>query len=78
MVATELGGTLWPAGEALVSWICAQRAQSHARLIPEVASSPLGTVLELGAGTGAVSIALSLLGAPHVLATDGDPPSCEL
>jgi len=62
-----------------VQWLAAQRAGTHARLIPEVASVPLPhTVLELGAGTGVVSIALSLLGAPSVTATDGDPASCEL
>eukprot|EP00966_Prymnesium_polylepis_P197613 4579337-Prymnesium_polylepis.1 len=72
------GGTVWPCGEALVQWIGAQRAGTHANLVSEVASAPIGSILELGAGTGVVSIALSLLGAPHVTATDGDPQSCEL
>lgn len=72
------GGTVWPAGEALVQWLAAQRTGTHASLVPEVASGPIGSVIELGTGTGVVAIALSLLGALSVIATDGDPPSCEL
>ena len=72
------GGTVWPAGEALVQWLAAQRTGTHASLVPEVASATIGSVLELGTGTGVVSIALALLGASSVIATDGDPPSCEL
>ena len=72
------GGVVWPAGEALVQWLGAQRAGTHANLVPEVACGPLGTVLELGAGTGVVSIALALLGSPFQVATDGDPLSCAL
>ena len=35
-------------------------------------------MVELGAGTGVVSIALALLGASRVVATDGEARSCEL
>lgn len=72
------GGTVWPAGEALVQWLAAQRMGTHASLVPEVSTGAIGSVLELGTGTGVVSIALALLGAQSVIATDGDPPSCEL
>lgn len=72
------GGRVWPCGEALVHWLGAQRAATHNLLVQAVAFGPLDSVLELGCGTGVVSIALSVLGTSRVTATDGDPPSCEL
>ena len=50
---------VWSGGEMLARWLCRQ---------PWVSS--LTSALELGAGTGIVSIALAMCGVPDVLATD--------
>ena len=72
------GGSVWPCGEATAQWLSEQRAGVHSAPEPAVSEKPLSSVIELGAGTGVVSIALSLLGARRVVATDGDVASCEL
>ena len=58
-----LGSELWPAAPALVRVL--ERPEWRARL--QSSASP---VVELGAGTGAVGLAASVLGAGAVLVTD--------
>jgi predicted nicotinamide N-methyase len=58
-----LGSELWPAAPALVRVL--ERPEWRARL-----QSSASTVVELGAGTGAVGLAASVLGAGAVLVTD--------
>ena len=72
------GGSVWPCGEATAQWLAEQRAGVHPSPEQAITEGPLGSVIELGAGTGLVSIALSLMGASRVVATDGDAASCEL
>lgn len=59
------GAVLWPAAWAVARFI----------LQSEI---PMGTILELGTGTGLVSIALAMGGAKHVLATDYEPLALKL
>jgi len=72
------GGTVWPCGEAMARYMASQRAGSHEKVEPELSGVQPRSVLELGCGTGVLGITLALLGAPHVVATDGDAPSCKL
>ena len=94
----ETGGFVWEGGECLVRWLCSRDAATTTASagaggaaaggngggVPPMAS--IGSVLELGAGTGVCSVAAAMLGAhaPHagmpanmrVVATDGDPHAC--
>jgi len=53
------GSILWDASQILLDWIVANRSRVD-----------LSVVLELGGGTGALSVALSWLGAEKVVCTD--------
>jgi hypothetical protein len=87
-----LGHMIWPAAELLASWIGAQRESAAAASaaagtsppqLSTASSEPLllrgvSSAIELGAGTGLVSMALALGGVARVVATDGDATACAL
>lgn len=59
------GATVWPASVVLIKYLQLHATQLFSKLIN-------GTVLDLGTGTGITSIAAALLGAKHIICTDGD------
>lgn len=57
------GGLVWKSGEHLCDWLCSQRDTDLLR--------GFSSAVELGCGTGIVSIVLAQLGISRVVATDG-------
>ncbi len=58
------GAVLWPAASAVADHLLAQESYMNEKGIEEL------TILELGAGTGLVSIAAAVAGVPNIKATD--------
>jgi predicted nicotinamide N-methyase len=61
------GATVWPAAMVLIKYL---------EKNPQLVSSK--RVVDLGSGTGVTSIAAALLGATHVICTDGEEPVVRL
>ena len=62
------GATVWPASMVLLKYL-----EKHACSLLEKKH-----VVDLGSGTGVTSFAAALLGASHVICTDGEPPVVQL
>jgi ribosomal protein L11 methylase PrmA len=62
------GATVWPASMILIKYL-----ERHASTLIQDK-----TILDLGTGTGITTIAASLLGATHIVCTDGEEPVVQL
>jgi hypothetical protein len=78
------GGVVWPASTKLAEWVSKHITWTdQASMVQTSAIEPphlknVCSALELGAGTGSLSLTLASLGCPTVVATDGDEETCRL
>jgi predicted nicotinamide N-methyase len=66
----DLATVLWPAGYLLMQWVSGQQQLALWTSARVGDDGHVPRVLELGAGTGAASVAAAVAGAAHVLSTD--------